>query len=117
MQFLPQYDFGPNLPIFRPFFTNFMDYFSQASGVYEGIPLLPALYSNAKNKKSFQRTVIKVLLMISTFIVFFAPLCMLAYGKELRNVVLLNLPYGAYETMVQAAYSLCLIYNIAVNLL
>lgn len=41
---------------------------------------------------------------------------MLAYGKDLRDVVLLNLPYGTYETMVQASYTMCLMYNIAINL-
>lgn len=50
------------------------------------------------------------------FIMLFSPLCMLAYGKDLRDVVLLNLPYGTYETMVQASYTMCLMYNIAINL-
>ena len=51
--FMPLTDFGPKIPIFMPFIPNFMDYFSQASGVYEGIPMLPALYSNARNPANF----------------------------------------------------------------
>ena len=78
--------------------------------------MLPALYSNARNPLNFQKNVMIVMTTICIFIILFAPLCMLAYGKDLRDVVLLNLPYGTYETMVQASYSLCLIYNIAINL-
>lgn len=53
---------------------------------------------------------------IAVFTMMFSPICILAYGHDLRDVVLLNLPYGTYDTMVQASYSMCLIYNIAINL-
>lgn len=107
---------GPNIPIFMPFIPNFMNYFAQAPGLYEGIPMLPSLYANSRYPHNFQRNVSIVMTTIAVFVMFFAPICILAYGRDLRDVVLLNLPYGTYETMVQASYSLCLIYNIATSL-
>ena len=113
---VPSNYYGPTIPIWRPFIPNFMNYFSQASGVYEGIPMLPALYSNSQNKHNFIKVVMYVICIISCFLMLFCPLCILAYGTELRDMVLLNLPYGTYETMIQASYSMCLIYNIAINM-
>lgn len=105
-----------NIPVFKPFIPNFMDYMSQATGLYEGIPLLPSLYSNAKNQAHFSCIVTTVMVSISIFVMLFAPLCVIAYGKNLREVVLLNLDYGTFEMYLQLAYSLCLVYNIAINL-
>jgi len=46
----PPYLIMGNLPVFKPFFPNFMNYFAMSSGIYEGIPLLPTFYSNARNQ-------------------------------------------------------------------
>jgi len=56
------------------------------------------------------------MISIAVFVMLFAPLCVIAYGKNLREVVLLNLDYGTFETYLQISYALCLVYNIAINL-
>jgi len=94
-----------------------MDYFTQAIGLYEGIPLIPQLYSNAKSKKNFGKIQMVTNTIIWAFILFFAPLCILAWKGDLREIVLLNLDYGDFETIIKLLYPLCLYYNIAINLL
>jgi hypothetical protein len=42
---LPEED----IPVLKPIFSGFFGVLVQASGVYEGIPLLPPLFSNARN--------------------------------------------------------------------
>ena len=93
-----------------------MDFLSQSNGVYEGIPLLPSLYSNARHKRNFQGIVRNVMLVLFIFMLFFTPLCVAAYGSSLRDIVLLNLDYGTFEMMIQVAYSICLIFNISINI-
>lgn len=71
-----------------------MDYFTQAIGLYEGIPLIPPLYSNAKSKKKFGMIQAVTNTIIWIFVLLFAPLCILAWRSNLREIVLLNLDYG-----------------------
>lgn len=93
-----------------------MDYFAQATGVYEGIPLLPALYANSRHRKNFPKVQRLVMTILCVFMLLFSPLCVAAYGKGLRDIVLMNLDYGRFETFIQVAYSLCLLYNLTINL-
>lgn len=90
----------PTLPLWGPFVPNFMDYFSQAAGTYEGIPLIPPLYASTMKKKNFMNIQFLILIIIGTFLVLFSPLCILAYGHSLREIVLLNLDFGTFETLI-----------------
>ena len=94
-----------------------MDYFTQAMGLYEGIPLIPYLYSNSRSKKNFGKIQALTNTIIWIFILGFAPLCILAWRSNLREIVLLNLEFGEIETIIKLLYPLCLYYNIAINLI
>ena len=76
------------------FNPDFFNMFAQASGVYEGIPLLPPLYSNARNKKNFSRTVTFCIILEGSWLMFYAPLAVAVYGDKVREIILLNLDYG-----------------------
>ena len=94
------HDVSPVIPLWRPFFPNFMDFFAQATGIYEGIPLLPSLYSNARHRRHFHKVQRLVVASLCGFILLFSPLCVAAYGNSLRDIVLLNLDYGRFETFI-----------------
>lgn len=99
-QSLHYYNVLDNIPLARPFFPYFMENLSQATGLYEGIPMLPKLYSNARYKKNFSRIQSNVIVLIFVFVMLFSPLCVAAYGSNLRDIVLLNLDYGTFEMMI-----------------
>jgi hypothetical protein len=70
--------------------------FAQVSGSYEGIPLLPPLYSNARNKKNFSLVTSFCIVLLGSWIIFYAPLAVSVFGHNVREVVLLNLEYGDF---------------------
>lgn len=53
-----------------------------------------------------------MLVLVACMMLVFSPLCVAAWGSNLRDIVLLNLDYGSFEAFIQAAYSLCLLYNL-----
>lgn len=81
-------------PWLRPFYPNFIDMFCQGDGVYEGITLIPALFSNAKNHETFYKNLRKALVIIGCGILIYAPMAVLAYGSKIQEIILLNLEYG-----------------------
>jgi hypothetical protein len=44
---------GTGLSLFNPSIVNFFSFFCSAEGLYEGTPLYPALFSNARDRISF----------------------------------------------------------------
>ena len=86
----------PEPPIFMPFYPNFFDFFSQCTGIYEGIPLIPSLYSNSRRHENFELTMKSVTTMVTGYALLISPLAVLTYGTSLKEVVLLNLKYGLF---------------------
>mmetsp|Transcript_34640 Transcript_34640/g.52991 ORF Transcript_34640/g.52991 Transcript_34640/m.52991 type:complete len:141 (+) Transcript_34640:732-1154(+) len=77
-----------------PFFPAFPVLFSQSCGMYEGIPMLPSLFSNARNQERVTLVVTSNILIILMASFLISPLGILAYGDKLQEIVLLNLEYG-----------------------
>ncbi len=75
---------------------NFFSFFCSAEGLYEGTPLYPALFSNARDRISFQNIQFWILIGVNFTALIFSPLCVIAYGSNLRDFVLLNLEYGTF---------------------
>jgi hypothetical protein len=107
---------GTGIPVINSSLISFLTFFCQAGGLYEGTPLYPKLFSNAREKQTFQKIQTSVLIGVSLICICFAPLCVLAYGNNLRDTVLLNLDYGTFEQCLQGLYCLCFIYNITLNI-
>ena len=109
----------PNKNYFElePFYPNFMDFFINSNTIYEGIPLLPSLYANARRHKNFGSIMTGLLTANCAYIVILAPLAVITYGDSLREMVLLNLHYGDVARFTQLIYAIALAYNSGANLL
>lgn len=81
--------------LFMPLWPNVINFASQVTGVYEGIPMVPPLYANARSKKNFNSIMRNVTLAVSGLTLALAPLSLITYGNELKDIVLLNLEFGA----------------------
>ena len=85
------------VPLLMPFFPQFFDFFSQCTGIYEGIPLIPPLYSNSRNHKYFDYNMKIVTALVAIYAILIAPISVVTYGPTLREVVLLNLEFGVFQ--------------------
>ena len=100
-----------------PFLPYFFQFFSIASGTYEGIPLLPALFSNAKDQERVWLMVALVSVTVGIFVITLAPLCLLAYGRKIEEIVFLNLPPGDATHFIKFVFATIMIFNSAINVL
>ena len=57
--------------------------FCQCVGVYEGIPMVPGLFSNAKNQKTFYKSLRNSMYFIFVGVVIYSPLAVLAYKNNI----------------------------------
>jgi len=88
------------------------------TGVYEGIPLCPTLFSNARNRDKVKPMVTAAALCEFVLIVWLSPLCMRAYGNKLEEIVLFNIGssvQGVQLGMV-SLYAVNLIFTSAINI-
>lgn len=100
-----------------PFVPYFLQFFSISSGTYEGIPLLPSLFSNAKDQERVWFMVALVSATVGIFVVTLAPLSLLAYGRKIEEIVFLNLPPGDATHFIKLTFALIMIFNSAINVL
>ena len=68
--------------------------FSQAQGTYEGITLVPMMYSNARNQDAFAKNISLSLAIIASTIILYAPFAIMAYQSKIQEIILLNLEFG-----------------------
>ena len=97
------------------FNPDFLNIFAQASGAYEGIPLVPPLYSNARNKKNFSYTMTICIGTLGLWIMVYAPLAVYVYGDKVREIILLNLEYGDFQSFLKASYAVVMVINVAIT--
>ena len=95
---------------FNPYFINEV---TQSTGIYEGIPLIPALFSNARNQDSFESTIKSVIITYSVYVQLFSPLCVATFGHKLREIVLLNLQYGEVSCFILLNYGIVMLFGSA----
>ena len=74
---------NPNFPIVRPFYPNFIDFLVQLNGLYESIPILPGIFSNARNQENFGFNVKLTLVALASYTILYSPFAILAYGTKL----------------------------------
>ena len=101
--------------MFMPLWPNVINFGAQVTGIYEGIPLVPPLYANARSKKNFNTIMRDVTIGVAVLTFFLAPLAVITYGNTLKDIVLLNLDYGILPQFIQLTYTLALVYNIGIN--
>lgn len=61
------------------------------AGVYEGIPICPTMFSNARYKENVSFMVSLATGCVGLLIFIVAPLCKFAYGNKLEELVLFNI--------------------------
>ena len=66
-----------------PIYPNLLDMMSQSVGIYEGITLIPALFSNAQDHKNFYRNLKYAILMICVPVMIYSPMAVWAYKSQL----------------------------------
>ena len=62
------------------FSPNFYELMSQDSFMYEGIAIVPALYSNARNKKDMDKVIAACLVTVGFILLLYCPMCYIAFG-------------------------------------
>lgn len=100
-----------------PFWPYFLNMVTQVTGIYEGIPLLPPLFSNARNQNSFETTVKYVLWTECAYVMIFSPICVLTFGYKLREIVFLNLEYGDISSFIKFNFGIVILFGVAMNFL
>lgn len=65
--------------------------------LYEGVPMVPVLISNMKNKEDGARPLGLATFLMYLIIQTFAPLSIIVFGKSLEETVLVNLGSGHLE--------------------
>ena len=96
------------------FNPDFLNVFAQASGAYEGIPLVPPLYSNARNKRNFSFTMTFCIVTLGLWIMIYSPLAVGVWGDKVREIILLNLEYGDFQSFLKGAYSIVMLMNVGI---
>ena len=90
-------EFNQELEVLKPFYPNFLDFFVTIPGLYEGIPIVPALYSNARRHRIVGCIMQVILGIIAVVTIIIAPFAVMAYGTNLKEIVLLNMDYGSFQ--------------------
>ena len=67
----------------KPMFPGFIIVFSMGAGVFEGIPLCPSLFSNARDQSQVNRMIFLAVFSTGVLILVLSPLCVYAYSKKL----------------------------------
>lgn len=95
----------------------FFDCFCKMPANFEGAPLIPKLYTNAKNKHFFVRNINRGVLALGLFQALMGIICVYAYGSRLQEIVLMNLYYGVFSQFVRLIYSFGMIVNLMLQLI
>jgi len=66
----------------KPTFPFFFNFLANSAGQYEGNPIIPAIYSNAKHKKQVTKALSLALLTIVVYVLVSTPLAILAFGSK-----------------------------------
>ena len=100
-----------------PLMPGFLNMLSQATGMFEGIPLLPSLYSNARNQKNVSRVVALNLVVVFIASITFSPLGILAYGSRLQEVILFNVEFAPTQHIIKGIFASCMLFSAGMNTL
>lgn len=101
----------------KPMFPYFFVVLSMSSGAYEGVTILPNIYAHARHKEqanimvSYAATTLMLILLLLT------PICLLAYGDLIQEIVLLNLQPEGFQQGIIFLYSLTIVLGGAINML
>ena len=63
-----------------PFIPNFFELLSQDAFMYEGIAMVPALYSNARDQQGMHKVLAASLLAVGLAFGVYCPMCYIAFG-------------------------------------
>jgi hypothetical protein len=87
-------DQGVSFNYNKPFFPGFFIMLTQGTGAYEGIAIVPTLFTNSRHKGSFNQNVFITVMTYFLIIVVFSTVCLAAYKDKIEEVILLNLSMG-----------------------
>jgi predicted histidine transporter YuiF (NhaC family) len=95
-----------------PFYPNFPSVFAQISGLYEGVILIPSLFSNSQNQLNVDSIIRSVIWTIGLTVMVLSPLGILTYGSHLQEIILMNLQFGEVQFYIKIVYTVVMVYNI-----
>lgn len=111
-----QNDQTKNLNFLLPFYPYFLDCFCKIQISFEGAPLVPKLYTNAKNKHYFVRNLNKAVLYLGIIQAIMGVICVIAYGNKLQEIILMDLYYGVFGNFVKLLYAMGMVVNLVMQL-
>ena len=107
-----KYDSNYNiLPFYLPLWPNTIEFFSINSSAFEGIPLIPTLYCNARSHKNFSAIMNLCMSIVMFYICLVAPLYLLTFGPNVSELLLLDLDFGTFQTVMLFGYALSMAFN------
>lgn len=88
---------------------------AQASGVYEGIFLVPSLFANARDKSSFKKNLKWVILTIFIYVFFFTPLAIFRFGHRVQEVIIMNLQPSTIQMDLITVFAISMAFSAGMN--
>jgi len=101
---------------YMPFYPYFMDCFCKLPMAFEGAPMVPRLYTHAKNKNYFVRNLNRAVLWVGITQLLLGTICVVAYGSRLQEIVLMCLHYGIFSNFIRLLYAIGMIVNLVMQL-
>lgn len=101
----------------KPIFPYFYVVLAMGNGIYEGITIVPALYSNSRRQDNFLRMTSYSLTLIAISIISLAAMSLLSFKSQIEEIIFLNLRSGEIQNMIVLAYSATIIQQEAINII
>ena len=100
-----------------PIYPFFLDCFCKIQVSFEGSPIIPRLYTNAKNKHLFVKNINKAVIFLGVVQFIFGTFCVYAYGNKLQEIILLSLNYGTFSNFIKLLYTGGMVLNLVMQLI
>lgn len=71
----------------------------------EGTALLPGIYASTHDKKSFRKVLISAVFLDGFLTMILSSISYIAYGVNVRDIVIMNLSYGIISNLIQISYA------------
>jgi hypothetical protein len=106
-----------NINFLMPIYPFFLDCFCKIQISFEGSPIVPRLYTNAKNKHLFVSNLNRAVIFLGVIQFIFGTLCVYSYGNKLQEIILLNLTYGTFSNFIKLLYTGGMMINLVMQLI
>lgn len=101
----------------KDIYPNFFIFVTQGIGLYEGAPIVPALFVSARHKGDFQGNVMLSIGLYGVFTTLFSIVCLYAYKDQIEEVILLNLSVGGIQVFFMCMFITSLTHSYSLNLI